>query len=260
MADVSGSYATWVANDAKGAGNNGFFMVTPDLRFPQGADRAAQQADFSISTCQANNTVCKRYFVNRPAGGDQFAGVGAGWSNYDYVRYHSWRTNGTLAGSTARNGPTLTFPKAELDLLRAEGLYRLNGNAPTVAMATLINTSRTAAGLPSLGAGDVAANVVPGGSNCVPKVPVGPNFNTIACGSILEAMKYEKRIETAYTTFVPWWLDGRGWGDLPQGVPLFYPVPYADLQARGTSIDKLYGTAGPGGIAGSAAPKGTYGW
>ena len=36
-------------------------------------------------------TVCKRYFVNRPGGGDQFAGSGWGWSNYDFVRFHSWR-------------------------------------------------------------------------------------------------------------------------------------------------------------------------
>jgi hypothetical protein len=267
MADVSGSYAAWVATplSQRGAGNVGFFMVTPDLRFPQGADRAAQQADFQVSTCQGINQVCKRYFVNRNAGGDQFAGVGAGWSNYDHVRHYSWRTSGTLAGSTARNGPSIMFPKAELDLLQAEGLYRKNGNVPTLAMATLINTTRVAAGLPAITAGDLTAGgaqgTVPGGAtNCVPKVPVGPAGTTIACGSIFEAMKYEKRIETAYMTFAPWWLDGRGWGDLAEGVPLYYPVPFGDLQARGTSVEKLYSTAGPGGIAGSAAAKGTYGW
>ena len=38
--------------DERGAGNSAFFMVTPDLRFPQGATRAAQQADFAITSCE----------------------------------------------------------------------------------------------------------------------------------------------------------------------------------------------------------------
>jgi hypothetical protein len=95
---------------------------------------------------------------------------------------------------------------------------------------------------------------VPGGANCVPKVPVGPTFTTTACGNIFEAMKWEKRIETAYTHFGAWFQDSRGWGDLPAGTGLDFAVPYQDLQVRGHAI---YSKGG--GLPGTAA-KGTYGW
>ena len=83
MADTSGSYGAWIGTPVteRGAGNVSFFMATPDLRFPQGTTRAAQQADFAIASCQAASTPCKRYFTNRPSGGDQFSGLGWGWSN-----------------------------------------------------------------------------------------------------------------------------------------------------------------------------------
>ena len=51
-----------------------------------------------------------------------------------------------------------------------------------------------------------------GRSECVPQVPTGNG--TVACGNIMEAMKYEKRIETTYSGFGRFWIDGRGWGDL----------------------------------------------
>jgi hypothetical protein len=256
MADTSGSYAAWIAQPVgeRGAGNSSFTLVTPDTRFPQGTTRAAQQADFAISSCQGASQTCKRYFVNRPAGGDQFAGLGFGWSNYDFVRFHSWNTSGD---GTARNGNTLFFPKAELDLLQAEGLYRTGNLAGAVP---LVNATRTKNGLPAITATD-ATTPVPGGNACVPKVPVGPSFNTIACGNLWEAIKYEKRIETAMVAYAPWYLDMRGWGDLPADTPLYWAVPYQDLQARGVATAAIYGAGiGAGNATGSAATKGTYGW
>jgi hypothetical protein len=254
MGDVSGTYASWIAQPVsdRGSGNNGFFMVTPDLRFPQGATRAAQQADFAITSCQAASTPCKRYFVNR-LGNDQFAGLGWGWSNYDFVRFHSWNVSGD---GTSRNGNTLFFPKAELDMLQAEGNIRKGNYA---AAATLINVTRVKNGLPAITAFD-GTSPVPGGANCVPKVPVSP-FNVIACGNMLEAMKWEKRIETAFVTYSPWFLDGRGWGDLAADTPTFWAVPFQDLQARGVATANIYGAGiGTGNAPGSVAAKGTYGW
>ena len=254
MADVSGAYAAWVALplDQRGA-SGGFTMVTPDQRFPQGATRAAQQADFTIASCDAAATVCKRYFVNRPSGSDNFSGFGFGWSNYDHARWTSWQKKGD-AGS-ARNGKFPFFTKAELDLLEAEGQYR---TANYAAAAALVNKTRVAkGGLPAITAFD-ATSQVPGGQDCVPKVPVGPNFNTIACGNLFEALKYEKRIETAYTHFAGWFLDMRGWGDLPQGTGLHFAVPYQDLQSRGRPTSAIYSTGGGNNPA--SAPRGTYGW
>ena len=256
MGDVSGSYATWIATptSAKGAGNQAFFMVTPDLRFPQGSTRAEQQADFPITSCENASQTCKRYFANR-IGNDQFNSLGWGWSNYDFVRFHSWKNKGD--GSGATNGPIVFFTKAENDMLQAEGLIRKGSFA---AAATLINVTRTKNGLPAITDLNGTAPV-PGGANCVPKIPVGPTFTTISCGNMLEAMKWEKRIETAYTHFAAWYLDSRGWGDLAAGTPLFWAVPYQDLQSRGYATSAIYGAGdGVGTAPGSAAVKGTYGW
>ena len=256
MADTSGAYASWIAQPVgqRGAGNVSFTMATPDQRFPQGATRAAQQADFAITSCSAASTVCKRYFVNRPSANDNTTGAGWGFSNYDNVRFYSWQRSGD--GTGARNGPTLWFPKAELDLLRAEGLYRAGDFAGAVQ---LVNLSRNKNGLLPITAAD-ATTPVPGGNACVPKVPVAP-YNVIACGNLFEAIKYEKRIETAYVTYAPWFLDGRGWGDLPKDTPLFWPVPYQDLQARGRPISAIYGTGpGVGTAPNSTAPVSVYGW
>jgi hypothetical protein len=255
MGDVSGSYASWIATPvgARGAGNNAFFMVTPDLRFPQGNTRAEQQADFAITSCEKAGQECERYFVNR-TGNDQFNSLGWGWSNYDFVRFYSWAKAGD-AGSAA-TGAIPFMTKAEMDLLEAEGHIR-KGNFG--AAAALINKTRVPNGLPALT--DLNnTSPVPGGANCVPKVPVTP-FTTVACGNMMEAMKWEKRIETAYTHFAPWFLDGRGWGDLAQGTPLFWAVPYQDLQARGFLPGDIYSAGdGVGTAPNSAAAKGTYGW
>jgi hypothetical protein len=254
MADNSGSYAAWIAQPLDARGTSApFFMTTPDLRFPQGATRSAQQADFAITSCSGPSQICKRYFVNRPGGNDQTSGASWGWSNYDFVRFYSWRTSGA---GTQQNGPFPFFTKAELDLLQAEGQYRKGNFA---AAAALINNTRVAnGGLPAITAFD-ANSPVPGGADCVPKVPVGPNFNTIACGNMFEALKWEKRVETAYTHFMAWFIDSRGWGDLAEGTGIHWAVPYEDLQARGRTAGEIYSTGGTTGNSGSA-PKGTYGW
>ena len=252
MADTSGAFATWIAKPIAERGADGpFFMVTPDLRWPQGGTRATQQADFALSQCNGASTACKRYFVNRPAGSDPQSSPTWGLSNYDHARFWSWRTSGD---GTARNGKLIFFTVAELNMLEAEGQIRKGNFA---AAAALINKTRTANGLPAITAFD-GTSPVPGGSGCVPKVPVGPSFSTINCGNIMEAMKWEKRNEEAYTGFIQWFLDGRGWGDLPAGTPLHWAPPYQDLLARGRLGAQIYSTGG--GLLPASAAKGTYGY
>jgi hypothetical protein len=78
---------------------------------------------------------------------------------------------------------------------------------------------------------------------------------------MMEAMKWEKRLETAFTTLGPWYLDGRGWGDLPKDTPLFWATPNEDLLSRGKKNVDLYGVGiGVGDAPNSAAPKSNYGW
>jgi hypothetical protein len=262
MGDVSGSYEAWTKTPIgeRGAGNVGFFMVTPDLRFPQGTTRADQQKDFTTKSCEIpggqGNGSCKRYFTNRPNGSDQYTGNGWGWSNYDFNRFHWWVRKGD--GGSARNGTLLIFPKTVVDMLQAEGLIRKGQYAQAAA---LINITRVKNGLPPITAFD-GTSPVPGGANCVPKTPHGSGpAATVTCGNMFEAMKWEKRMEEAFVQFAAWYVDGRGWGDLPEGTALFWAVPYQDLQARGYTSDKIYGAGlGTGNAPNSVAAKGTYGW
>jgi hypothetical protein len=247
MGDVSGAYAAWTAQPLGSRGPD-FLMVTPDLRFPQGATRTDQQADFAITSCADASQTCKRYYSNRPNGADAGAQISWGGSEYDFNRFHSWHIKGD---GTAQNGKMIFFTVAELDMLQAEGDIR-TGNF--TAAAALINQTRVKNGLPAITAFDNTSAVPGGNDNCVPKVPTsltGP----LKCGNMMEAMKWEKRLETQYTHFMAWFLDSRGWGDLPEGTGLHWATPYADLQVRNKPV---YSTGG--GTNPASAAKGTYGW
>jgi hypothetical protein len=248
MGDVSGAYATWTSLAVAARGPT-FHMVSPDLRLPQGGTRAEQQDDFKISSCSAASTKCKRYIVNRASNADQTAQIPWGGSEYDFARFHSWVTSGD---GTARNGSLVFFTLAELNLLEAEGHIRKGEFAQAAA---LINKTRVAnGGLPAITAFDGTSPVPGGDVNCVPKVPAdvqGP----VKCGNMMEALKWEKRLETENTHWMAWFIDSRGWGDLPAGTPLYWATPFSDLQVRNKPVYSVGGSNPVGGAA-----KGTYGW
>jgi len=233
MADVSGSYDAWLASPV--ASRRAFTVITPDKRWPAGATRAAQQA--------AGPTVALPpgvYFRNRPTGEDVPL-VGPGDSQYDHRRYGAQWLNSVQGAYT-------DMSKTEMDMLAAEGYIRAGNLA---AATTLVNVTRVKNGLDPIGS--VASATAPYStdlSKCVPRVPAAPSFTSTVCGSLLEAMKYEKRMETAYTGYFIWMADNRGWGDLVEGTVVEWPVPYQEMQAR----QKTYynGT--------NRAPKGTYGF
>jgi len=238
MADVSGAYATFIAQDYSHK-NGWFLVVTPDQRWPQGTTRAAQNA----ASIAPTSVTSKPYIQNRSISND-VTGDGWGISFYDYVRYRYIKNNSNL-------GLFPEFLKAENDLLAAEGYLR-TGNIAAAA-AKIDRTRVGTGGLPALtGVVTSATQAVPGGANCVPQVPTGSG--TVACGNIFEAMKYEKRIETMFSSFGRFWIDSRGWGDLVEGTPLEFPVPYQEMQSR----QKPFYLLGPG--FGSAAAKGVYGF
>jgi hypothetical protein len=260
MADNSGSYAAYLAVPLAQRAGPPFHLVTTDLRFPQGASRAAQQAD---QTVPCNPVPCKRYFVNRTAGDDLNPPAWT-WTEYSFTRWHPWHNNGASAlqpGGSGAGGGNGYFPflaLAELDLLQAEGQIRKGAYG---AAAALINKTRIPAGLPQITQLDISTPI-PGGSNCVPKVPAsavqpGGSAITLTCGNLMEAMKYEKRIETLYTHMGGWWLDARGWGDLPEGTGSCWAPPYSELSARSHPV---YETGGLGVGNTCTAGTGTYGW
>src|SRR5205814_1149226 len=169
----------------------------------------------------------KPYVRNRPSGdqpGDAF-----GISQYDFYRSRAFVTASSI-------GPYPVMTAAEIRLLSAEGSLRKGDFATAM---TKINVSRTAAGLPALvGITDTFA-VVPGGTGC---------------GNIWDALKWEYRMETMYTGYGMWYFASRGWGDLPEGTAIQWPVPWEELLVR---RDGIYGLGGVGQIGG--AGKGNYG-
>jgi hypothetical protein len=238
MADTSGGYANFIGT-ALGSRSGYFLVQTPDKRWPAGTTRAAQQA----ASVQPTSVASKPYISNRSVA--DIPGDGWGVSYYDFYRFKYMR-------NSSNQGLYPDFMKSENDLLAAEAYIRTGDIAKAAAK---IDLTRVPAGLPALsGAVTSATQSVPGGAQCVPQVPQGPSFNTVACGTILEAMKYEKRMETALTSFGRWWIDSRGWGDLITNTVLEYPVPYQEMQARQKPSYNL------GGGSASSAAKGTYGF
>ncbi len=215
MADVSGRYSTWLSQPRDS--RTQFLVVTPDTRWPQGATRAVQQAEAGPATVQLP---AGRYMRNRQTGDDPPA-TGWGESMYDHRRWGGIRQN-------ANTGTLVEMDVDESRLYAAEGYIRTGQFA---LAAPLINQSRTANGLPAVGVVD-GTSPVAGGASCVPQVPQGPSFTSAACGNMWEAMKYEMRMESAWTGYMAWFRHHRRWGDMIDGTPLQWPVPYQEMQAR----------------------------
>jgi len=247
MADTTNVYESWLNEPL--LSRTPFLIRTPDLRFPAGATRAAQNTASNGGATGVVNPVGV-YFRNRLQADDGAANDGTwGFSFYDFVRFQGYF-------NAVRIGPYPYMTLIENRMLQAEAAIR-TGDFTTAA--TLIDQSRVArGGLPALsGAGITAlSQPVPGGSACVPRVPVrtGNTFTT-ACGNILEALKWEKRMETAYINFGAWYLDSRGWGDLAEGTPIHFPVPWQEQQIRLGEPATVGGVGSPGGT-----PRGTYGF
>lgn len=238
MADTSGQYQKWLAlppdsrhpNLSADQQSDPFLIITPDKRFPQGADRATQSAAANRGTL---------YHIYTGTGGYSVGWVrpDRGTFRWSYYRYHA--SDMWLAAANRTDDAEFTL--AENRLLKAEGLLRTGNRA---GAADLVNVSRTAAGLSPADAAGTNAS-------CVPKLPNG------TCGDLMEMLKWEVRLETIYAGLqhAPWYFHGRGWGDLSEGVPLQFPVPGRELELLGLPS---YTFGGPGGDF--AAPKGTYGY
>ncbi len=236
MADSTGAYDAWLATPL--LQRTPFLLRTSDQRFPSGETRAIQTAiTGTVKAGPAAGSIL--YFRNRPGGEDTPAEP---WGTWYYDNWRFWSI-----GSGGGNGPFVAHSVAETDMLAAEAYLR-TGNIP--AAATLIDKTRLRAGLPSVAGITSLTQQVPGGNSCVPRVPQAPSFTSTACGTIFEAMKWEKRVETSFTGYAQWYVDSRGWGDLTEGTALHWPVPYQELFAR---LLTSYSTQ-------ERAVRGTYGF
>lgn len=238
------------ANDPAGPGydaylatpinsRSAFLIKSADQRFPPGDTRAAQQAASTVGTVQTPSR-SNLYFRNRTS--PDPPGLPFTVSQYDWFRMQALY-------AANRIGKFPMLQKTEIDLLAAEAYYRLGDLASAAAK---INITRQAKGnLPALPLTMTATDPVPGGGACVPRVPdPATNFTSAKCGTLFEALKWEKRMELAFMQYGAWYFDSRGWGDLAAGTALEWPVPYQEMDTRS---EKLYNSQ-------SAATVGTYGY
>jgi len=166
---------------------------------------------------------------------------------YDFWRSRQFR-------QALRIGPYPIMTASEVRLLAAEGYLRTNAFTQAI---NLINVSRRAKGVLDSIPNSIADTVtrIPGGAHCVPRIPAPPYTipMTTMCGNVWDALKWEYRMETAYTGYGNWFFPARGWGDLPQNTATQWPVPYQEMDARRTPF---YGFGGGGT---SSAGPGNYG-
>lgn len=217
QADISGGYEAWMA--ATPDSRTPFTIITPDKRYPQGATATEQAASPGL---YLTRTTAGAFRPNR---GPYY------FSFYRNARYDYY-------GAAEWKAATPMVLMSEMRLLKAEGLYRTGNLA---GAAALINVTRVGNG----GLPPVTAAGVPGdASSCVPQLPSG------ACGSLFDALKYEKRVENVHTHLGTWFFDSRGWGDLPTGTPIMFPVPARELALLGLT-PYTYGGVGGNCAAGS---------
>jgi hypothetical protein len=212
--DVSGNYQRWL--DTPLAQRQPFNITTPDRRITNAAGTGSG-AYFRFRT---NND-----------GFDTSRGL-AYFSNYQWFRYNG-------SSTTVKH---LLLTADENRLLRAEAMLRTGNIGEAV---NLINVSRTRAvrvgttgtattpGLPA-----VTATGVPASTTCVPRTDTG------ACGSLMDALRYERQIELAGTDPVRAWMDYRGFGQLLDGTAVHMPIPARYLVSLQVP---LYTFGGPGG-------------
>src|SRR5690606_23191876 len=116
--------------------------------------------------------------------------------------HYFFRRFGTL--TSWQDAPVPAMLVSEMNLLKAEALIRTNQAASAVA---LVNATRSANGqLP-----DVTIDGPPDEPGCVPRQMDGD------CGSLWDALRYEKKIEGLGLSGVIALFDARGWQELPEG-------------------------------------------
>ncbi len=154
---------------------------------------------------------------------------------YRFSHYY-FRRYGT--GNSWFEGPQPAMLVSEMDFLKAEALIRLGRAAEAVP---LINKTRVANGqLPP-----VTIDGPPDEPGCVPRKLNGQ------CGSLWDALRYEKRMEGLGVSGVIAYFDARGWQTLPENTILELPVPGSELA---TLLMANYTFGGPGGQSSAPPP------
>lgn len=205
LADTAGLYTAWLNTPV--SARNVFVIRTPDRRI----------------TGSPAGTISGTHFAYRTTSPfrDDRGTYHHSLYNHRRFEYH------VLLGAT---GLMTHITLAEMDLLRAEGLWYQSPTANRLAVVDIINRTR---------------------------VPAGWGALTIANtdAEIWTWLKYEKMIMTfATASGIPFY-DRRGWGELVKGTVIDFPVPGKELENLLLPIYTRGGEGLPGG-----APKSSRNW
>jgi hypothetical protein len=68
----------------------------------------------------------------------------------------------------------------------------------------------------------------------------------VTCGTLIQALMYERLLEIAGLDDIIGYADSRGWGRLPRGTFIHLPIPGRELEALGLPNYSFGGVGGPG--------------
>jgi hypothetical protein len=218
MADQSGAYQAWIA--ASLDQRDRFDIVTPDRRIT--GDTPTSNGTYTVYREDNNGFAVERgtYRFSAYQWGRKWLGDGLSGS-------------GNTVGHNTGSGAVL-IGVDENTLYRAEALLR-TGNAQ--GAADLINITRTRVHLGQSLPAVTPAGVPTVGGACVPRQDGG------ACGTLYDALRYERLIELAGIDPFRGYMDARGFGMLPDGSLLEWPVPGNALELYGLE-NYTYGGVG----------------
>jgi hypothetical protein len=237
-ADTSGAYQLWLQHAATARFDTvaPFFVATPDKRIQPSELAIAGPPVNKPAYFKVTDVYPPQSLMDTTLRGKYF--ISFYWNSTRGLDNHSSQFPRDGGGRNEEDDlntiPDEMLLGVEMDLLLAEAHWRLNEQQAAV---DLINKTRTSNGeLPAITTGGV-----PDAINCVPRRSDG------VCGTVMDALMYEKRLET-YGTGIAYF-DMRGWGCLIKGTPLHLPPPGAQLDLLGKKIYSYGGSA-----AGKGAP------
>ena len=211
-ADATENYLTWLATPVE---ERAAFRITTADRRIHGAGGPTERG---------------KYFGYNPV---NIGAASRGTYRYSHYYFHRFGT-----GDSWQTGPQPALTVTEMDLLKAEALIRLGRAEEAVP---LINKTRVANGeLPP-----VTVEGPPDAPDCVPRKLSGE------CGSLWDALRYEKRIEMIGVDPTVAFFDARGWQTLVENSITELPIPGRELA---TLRLPSYTFGGPGGESSAPAP------
>jgi hypothetical protein len=211
-ADQSGAYQEWARTPF--TQRDRFDILTPDPRIT-----GVVATNHSMPDPKAPGA----YYTYRDH--DQGFSLGRPTNRALFSAYQWFRRSGA-----AQAGAVPLMGVDENNLIRAEALLRLGRLTEAAAAVNLTRTRQhevivggtriVVSGLPP-----VTAAGAPTDSRgwCVPRTAAG------ACGSLLDALVYERRLELAGVDFIRSWADNRGFGVLDNATFIQLPVPGREL-------------------------------